>query len=190
MNTRKELKSSTAPVEILQAHTTPKLAKKITSITFGKPEAMRPGDPDRWIMDVMCQVTGGEWVTDPLKCKYGPYWLWKGYFRATELKSGSKVDSPTAILPEIAASLIDGAREGGKNDGQGQAQNVMLAIRLGTTTEGRVGQDGYAWTAKLIRPAEYESPIDAFERESYGLARPQLGYDPDTGEVEEAEAAQ
>lgn len=185
--TRKDLKLSTAPVEILQAHTTAKMAKKITATSFGEPEKMRPGDPDRWIMDCICQVTGAEWITDPEKAKHGPYWLFKGLFRAIELKSGNTIDSPTAIFPEIAASFIDAGISGGKNDGGGMAQNVRCAFRLGTTSEAaRVGPQGYAWTMKIIRPAQMESPLDAYQREAYGIAAKQLGYDEETGEAEEA----
>jgi hypothetical protein len=127
-----ELKTQTAPVAILRAHTSAKMSKKVTAKTFGEPAHMRPGDPDRWIADFICQVTGAQLETE--KGTYGPYWLWKGMFRAIDLKSGQIVEAPTAIFPDIAASVIEAAREGGINDGRGMAQNVMVAFRLGTTS--------------------------------------------------------
>lgn len=179
-----ELKTATAPVAILQANTGAKMSKKITAKTFGDPAHMKPGDPDRWIMDCICQVTGAQRETE--KGTYGPYWLWKGMFRAIELKSGRIVEAPSAIFPDIASDLIEAARDGGINDGRGVAQNVMLAFRLGTTSDApRVGREGYAWTVKVIRPAQLESPLDAFQREAYGLPMG-ITYD---GEVEEQQEA-
>jgi hypothetical protein len=183
-----ELKSQTAPIAILQAHTSAKMSKKITAKVFGEPGYMKPGDPDRWLIDCICQVTGAERETE--KGTYGPYWLWKGHFRATDLKTGQRVESPTAIFPEIASALIEAARDGGINDGRGLAQNIMIAFRLGTTSESaRVGKEGYAWTLKIIQPATQESSLDAYERQAYGMVQTQIDYDPETGEVSQEAAA-